>query len=48
LCQWRGSRVTGAWLFIIALLKVLSIGDTAPRIEKHAFRSDGSGRTFEI
>jgi ribose transport system substrate-binding protein len=33
LCQWRGGRVTGAWLFIISLLKVLSIGDTAPRIE---------------
>jgi hypothetical protein len=33
LCLWRGSRVTDAWLFIISLPRVLSIGDTAPCID---------------
>jgi hypothetical protein len=48
LCRWHGSRVTGAWLFIISLLKVMGVGDTAPCIQKHAFQSDGLDRAFKI
>jgi len=47
-CQRHGSRVTGALPFIISLMKVLGLGDTAPCISKHAFLSDGSDRTFKI
>jgi hypothetical protein len=28
--QWHGSRVTGAWLFVISLEKIPGAGDTAP------------------
>jgi len=35
LCRRRGSRVTGARLFIISLGKILGVGDTAPCIQMH-------------